>query len=85
MQICNLRFREFEMGLLSTGEAAARLGITRDALLYAFRSGAPEPDRWVGGRRVFDYPDLYELALWFKERGRPVDFQFPPDEEDSEW
>ena len=56
----------------STGEAAAALGITRDALLAALRAGAPEPGMRLAGRRVFGREDLAQLTAWFAARGRPV-------------
>jgi hypothetical protein len=56
----------------STGEAAAALGITRDALYAALRAGAPESQFRLAGRRVFGQRDLERLRQWFAARGRPV-------------
>jgi DNA-binding transcriptional MerR regulator len=58
--------------LLSTGETARELGLSRDALLAALRGGAPEPQRRVAGRRLFDDHDVDRLRMWFKERGRSL-------------
>jgi len=41
------------------------LGISRDALLAALRSGAPEPANRVGGRRLFSSEDLQSLSQRF--------------------
>lgn len=62
------------MELLSTGETATRLGITRDALICALRSGAPEPERRIAGRRMFGEADMCALSRWFDARGRRVNF-----------
>ncbi len=56
--------------LLSTGEAAVVLGLTRDSLLAALRAGAPEPELRVAGRRLFNDCDLVRLRSWFSARGR---------------
>jgi len=56
----------------STGEAAAALGISRDALTAALRAGAPEPAIRLAGRRVFGRPELDDLCRWFESRGRAV-------------
>ena len=53
----------------STGEAANALGVSRDSLISALRSGAPEPQApRVGGRRVFGEEDLAQLRAWFNAR-----------------
>jgi hypothetical protein len=54
--------------LLSTGEAAVVLGMTRDALTWAFRTGAPEPRMRISGRRVFDPQDLDRIRSWMQSR-----------------
>lgn len=54
----------------SSGEAAEALGISRDALLTAFRSGAREPSSRVGGRRLYSEADLRAVSEWFQKRGR---------------
>ena len=59
-----------EEKLLSTGDAARELGVSRDALLWALRTGAPEPAKRVAGRRVFEAEDLDQLRLWLENRGR---------------
>lgn len=57
------------MNVFSTGEAAKRLGVTRDSLLSALRSGAPEPETpRIGGRRAFSEADLERLAAWYAPR-----------------
>jgi len=59
--------------LKSSGQAAAELGITRDALLFALQSGAPEPKAGrLAGRRMFSQADLEALVQWFAARGREV-------------
>ena len=57
------------MEILSTGEAAKRLGVSRDSLLAALRSGAPEPEApRIGGRRIFSESDIARLEAWFAPR-----------------
>ena len=56
------------VGLQSTGEAAQSLGITRDQLLWALRTGAPKPTVRAGGRRVFTEEDVRRLRQWFAAR-----------------
>ena len=57
------------MEILSTGEVAKRLGVSRDSLLAALRSGAPEPKApRIGGRRIFGESDIARLKAWFAQR-----------------
>lgn len=59
---------------LTTGEAAHRLGISRDKLMFALRSsGAPEPRTGrLGGRRIFSEEDVERLRKWFSAHGKAV-------------
>jgi len=67
--------KEGDMGrrqLRTTGEAASAIVIngnclSRDALLYYLRQGAPEPER-VGGRRMFADEDVDAVREWIIER-----------------
>ncbi len=63
--------REASGGLWSTGEAAQALAVSRDALLWAMRAGAPRPRMRVAGRRVFTAQDLEALRAWFGDRIAP--------------
>lgn len=56
----------------TTGEAAAKLGLSRDKLMFALRiSGAPEPEAGrLGGRRMFSAEDIERLRKWFATRGK---------------
>ena len=57
------------MEIVSTGEAARRLGVSRDSLLAAFRTGAPEPEMpRIAGRRVFSETDIERLRAWLAPR-----------------
>lgn len=57
------------MQVFSTGEVAKKLSVTRDSLLSALRSGAPEPTVMrIGGRRVFSESDIERLAVWYERR-----------------
>ena len=53
---------------LSTGDAAVTLGVTRDALTWALRHGAPEPRLRIAGRRIFDADDIERLREWLRLR-----------------
>ncbi len=53
----------------STGEAAQKLGVSRDSLFNALRKGAPDAGNRMGGRRVFSETDVEKLAAWYKTRG----------------
>ena len=57
-----------EKVLFSIGEAARALGVSRDALTWALRAGAPEPTTRVGGRRLFTVQDLEPLRTWLANR-----------------
>lgn len=60
---------EQNMEILSTGGAAKRLGVSRDSLLAALRSGAPEPETpRIGGRRIFSEADIERLEAWYAPR-----------------
>jgi DNA-binding transcriptional MerR regulator len=55
--------------LYTSGQAAHKLGVTRDALLAAVRqAGAPDARSRVGDRRAFSENDIAELAAWFERR-----------------
>lgn len=56
--------------LFSTGEAARELGVARDAVVWALRSGAPKPRTRLAGRRVFTEAEILVLRNWFDERRR---------------
>lgn len=58
------------MNLLSISGAAKTLGMSRDALQFAFRIGAPEPAQRVAGRRVFTPHDLDAIQRWLNDRAR---------------
>ena len=64
-----------DQNLFSSGGAARALGISRDALLWALRAGAPEPTVRVGGRRLFAEQDLQALRAWLAGRSRSGRFQ----------
>lgn len=54
---------------LSSGPAAKAIGVTRDSLLFALRTGAPEPKGGkVGNRRLFSQEDIETLREWFARR-----------------
>ncbi|MDR1613852.1 MAG: hypothetical protein LBT97_13895 [Planctomycetota bacterium] len=54
------------MRIYSTGEAAAKLGVSRDSLLTAImRSGAPDAGQRCGGRRYFSEDDIEKLVRWY--------------------
>ena len=71
---------DHEHQLYSTGEAAAHLGLSRDALVAALRAGAPEPPTRLAGRRVFGKTDIARLRRWFEARGRFVGAGRGPDQ-----
>jgi DNA-binding transcriptional MerR regulator len=55
--------------MYSSGEAARLLGISRDSLLSALRSGAPAPkSARIAGRRVFDDEDVERIRAWLGTR-----------------
>ena len=57
------------MGMYSSGEAARLLGVSRDSLLSALRSGAPAPQsKRIAGRRVFNDEDVERIRAWFGTR-----------------
>lgn len=56
------------MKFYSTGEAAGKIGVTRDSLFNALRKGAPDAVRRMGGRRMFSEAEVERLAAWFKVR-----------------
>ena len=56
------------MRIYSTGETAKRLGITRDTIFSALRSGAPDAAIRIGNRRVFTESEVERLAVWFERR-----------------
>ncbi len=54
--------------LYSSGDAAREIGVTRDALTWALRQGAPAPAHRTGGRRVFTAQEVEVLRAWFLTR-----------------
>jgi uncharacterized protein (UPF0216 family) len=56
------------MRIYSSGEAAKRLGVTRDSLFSALKAGAPDAELRTGSRRVFTETELERLAEWFERR-----------------
>lgn len=56
--------------LYSTGEAARKIGVTRDSLFGALKSGAPDAAMRIGNRRVFTEAEMETLAAWFEKRRR---------------
>jgi len=58
--------------LYSSGDAARELGISRDALHWAIRIGAPCPNARVAGRRVFNSDDLHAIRGWLATRPKPL-------------
>ena len=60
------------MTVFSSGPVAKMLGVERDDIQSAFRSGAPEPNLRVAGKRVFTINDVQRLRLWFISNGRKV-------------
>lgn len=56
------------MAMYSTGETAKRLGVTRDSLFSALRSGAPDSAIRIGNRRIFTQAEVDVLAAWFERR-----------------
>lgn len=53
----------------STGEAAKKLGITRDNLLMALRRGAPDAVKRVGTRRMFLDSEIQAIQSWRNRSG----------------
>ena len=60
------------MTVFSSGPVARMLGVERDDIQSAFRSGAPEPSVRVAGKRVFSEDDVLALRRWFQARGKRV-------------
>ena len=58
------------MRFFSTGEAAKRLGVTRDSLFASLRAGAPDTMNTIGGRRCFNDDEIDKLAAWYERRRR---------------
>lgn len=56
------------MRFYSTGEAAQKLGVSRDSLFNALRKGAPDAGNRMGGRRVFSETEVEKLAAWYRMR-----------------
>lgn len=55
--------------MFSSGGAAKELGMSRDSLLFALRTGAPQPKApRVANRRMFSKGDIERLRKWFSER-----------------
>jgi hypothetical protein len=58
--------------LLSTGDVAKALGVSRDSLIWALRMGAPGPADRIAGRRVYCTEDVAALQRWFSDRKHNV-------------
>ena len=56
------------MRFYSTGEAAKKLGVSRDSLFSALRTGAPDTKNRIGGRRIFSETEVNSLEAWYKTR-----------------
>lgn len=56
------------MRIYSSGEVAKKLGVSRDSLFGALKSGAPDTTYRMGGRRVFTETEVQRLAEWYKTR-----------------
>ena len=56
------------MHMYSSGEAAKRIGVTRDSLFAAIKAGAPDAALRIGSRRVFTEVELERLTEWFERR-----------------
>ena len=56
------------MRIYSTGETAKRLGVTRDMIFSALKSGAPDAALRTGNRRVFTEAEVERLEAWFENR-----------------
>ncbi len=55
--------------LLSSSGAAKALGMSRDSLMFALRTGAPEPRTpRLANRRVFSQNDVEALREYFQSR-----------------
>ncbi len=54
--------------LLSTGQAAVRLGLARHQLAYAFQTKQLPEVRMVCGRRAFTEADLQTIRDFFEKR-----------------
>lgn len=59
--------------VMSSGQAAKEIGVSRDSLLFALRTGAPEPKAGrLGNRRMFSESDIERLREWFAKRRKSV-------------
>ena len=56
------------MRIYSSGEAAKRLGVSRDSLFGALRNGAPDAESRIGNRRAFTDAEIEKLAEWYERR-----------------
>ena len=56
------------MRMYSSGEAAKRIGVTRDSLFAAIKAGAPDAMLRIGSRRVFTEAEVERLAAWYDQR-----------------
>ena len=56
------------MCIYSTGEAAKRIGVTRDSLFGALKNGAPDAELRIGNRRIFTEDEVERLEEWFERR-----------------
>lgn len=68
------------MNFYSTGEAAKKIGVSRDSLFGALKNGAPDSEIRIGGRRVFTEPEIERLADWYDAREKARHGIFRPDE-----
>lgn len=67
------------MRFYSTGEAAKKLGVSRDSLFAALRTGAPDTKNRIGGRRIFSETEVNSLEAWYKTRDMMKNGSFSPE------
>ncbi len=61
------------MAFYSTGEAAKRIGVTRDSLFNAIRKGAPDAMNRTGNRRLFTEEEVNRLEAWYDHKWKVRD------------
>lgn len=69
------------MKLLSVGEAAALLGVTRDQMQTARRFGGPVPPK-VGKNYAYDEECIAGTCEWFEKKG--IAFNHPQEVVEAE-
>jgi hypothetical protein len=67
--------------MYSSGEAARKIGVTRDSLFAALKAGAPDAAIRIGSRRVFTEVEVEQLAAWYDRRWKIRDGLLRPWEE----